>query len=113
MSKRLRAALFSVLTLMVFASASFGPVPPAFAASTGDDGAPVEILSQIELLARMSAGTPPKVKEVKTASDTAMYWITFAWSMVAVRWIVIAVLGLLILRRMKRIRKDSEGPKAE
>ena len=63
------------------------------------------------LLQRMAAKQPST--GAQKALETARFWVTFAWSMVALRWAVIILLVALILWRAARIRKESEDRKVE
>ncbi len=65
-----------------------------------------------ELLRQMAAKQPSK-SSGQQAWETARFWITFAWSMVALRWAVIVLLMCLILWRAARLRKESGDHKTE
>lgn len=64
-----------------------------------------------ELLDRMTSGDPPG-DLAEEITRQVWGWLAFAWGMVGLKWLVVIVLLALILLRMKRIRKDAEGPKA-
>ncbi|MGE5580536.1 MAG: hypothetical protein ACM3WU_10885 [Bacillota bacterium] len=118
MSRRFLSTLASAITISILLSIA-SPLTRAVSASPAEGVAPhrdqypkfADFVP--ELIDRMTKDGGPQTDLANKVLRQVRFWFTFAWGIVGLKWLLVAILAVAILRRMNRVRKESSRPKAQ